>query len=62
MFLSRSRSRQFCTTVSTKEPKAYEPLADGLTAGVFQLESSGMRDALRKLAPDSIEELTAIIS
>jgi DNA polymerase-3 subunit alpha len=50
------------STVSTTEPKAYEPLAKGYTAGVFQLESSGMRDALRKLEPDSIEELTAIIS
>ncbi|MGB6229617.1 MAG: DNA polymerase III subunit alpha [Litorimonas sp.] len=49
-------------SVSTSTPEAYEPLAKGLTAGVFQLESSGMRDALRKLAPDSIEELTAIIS
>ncbi|WP_298912302.1 DNA polymerase III subunit alpha [uncultured Algimonas sp.] len=48
--------------IATTEPKAYEPLAKGLTAGVFQLESSGMRDALRKLEPDSIEELTAIIS
>lgn len=50
------------TSVDTSTPEAYVPLADGLTAGVFQLESSGMRDALRKLAPDSIEELTAIIS
>lgn len=49
-------------TVPTNAPEAYEPLAAGLTAGVFQLESSGMRDALTKLAPDSIEELTAIIS
>lgn len=49
-------------TIGTTEPKAYAPLAKGFTAGVFQLESSGMRDALRKLAPDSIEELTAIIS
>ncbi|MGB3456394.1 MAG: DNA polymerase III subunit alpha [Litorimonas sp.] len=49
-------------TVSTTEKAAYEPLAKGYTAGVFQLESSGMRDALRKLEPDSIEELTAIIS
>ena len=48
--------------VGTDVPEAYAPLAQGLTAGVFQLESSGMRDALRKLAPDSIEELTAIIS
>ena len=49
-------------SIGTESPEAYAPLAQGLTAGVFQLESSGMRDALRKLAPDSIEELTAIIS
>ncbi len=48
--------------VSTDTPSAYKNLADGLSAGVFQLESSGMRDVLRKMAPDSIEELTALIS
>lgn len=48
--------------VSTDTPEAYTYLADGLSAGVFQLESSGMRDVLRKMAPDSIEELTALIS
>lgn len=49
-------------TLSTTVPEAYKPLEDGLSAGVFQLESSGMRDVLRKLKPDSIEELTALIS
>jgi len=49
-------------TLPTTIPEAYKPLATGLSAGVFQLESSGMRDVLRKLAPDSIEELTALIS
>ena len=49
-------------SVSTTTPEAYKPLADGMSAGVFQLESSGMRDVLRKMAPDSIEELTALIS
>lgn len=44
------------------DPKSYKGLADGLSQGVFQLESSGMRDTLRKMAPDSIEELTALIS
>ena len=48
--------------ISTDTPKAYEPLAKGMSAGVFQLESSGMRDVLRKMAPSSIEELTALIS
>ncbi len=50
------------TQVSTSTPEAYVNLAEGLSAGVFQLESSGMRDTLRKMAPDSIEELTALIS
>ncbi len=49
-------------SVSTETPEAYKYLEDGLSAGVFQLESSGMRDVLRKMAPDSIEELTALIS
>ncbi|NNE58122.1 MAG: DNA polymerase III subunit alpha [Hellea sp.] len=48
--------------VPTSTPEAYVNLAEGLSAGVFQLESSGMRDTLRKMAPDSIEELTALIS
>ncbi len=48
--------------LKTTVPEAYKPLAEGLSAGVFQLESSGMRDVLRKLAPASLEELTALIS
>jgi DNA polymerase-3 subunit alpha len=32
----------------------------GLTSGVFQFESHGMRDVLRRYKPDSIEDLTAL--
>jgi len=32
----------------------------GLTSGVFQFESHGMRDVLRRYRPDSIEDLTAL--
>jgi DNA polymerase-3 subunit alpha len=31
-----------------------------LTSGVFQFESSGMRDVLRRYKPDSVEDLTAL--
>ncbi len=31
-----------------------------LTSGVFQFESSGMRDVLRRYKPDTVEELTAL--
>jgi DNA polymerase-3 subunit alpha len=41
---------------------SYEMMAAGQTVGVFQLESQGMRDTLRKLRPTTIEEITALIS
>ena len=31
-----------------------------LTSGIFQFESSGMRDVLRRYRPDSVEDLTAL--
>jgi DNA polymerase-3 subunit alpha len=40
----------------------YELLSRGDTTGVFQLESAGMRDTLRKLKPDSIEDIIALVS
>jgi DNA polymerase-3 subunit alpha len=44
------------------DPKTYELLSTGQAVGVFQLESQGMRDTLRKLRCGSIEEITALIS
>ncbi len=40
----------------------YELLASGQSIGVFQLESQGMRDTLRKMRCGSLEEITALIS
>jgi DNA polymerase-3 subunit alpha len=40
----------------------YELLSSSQTLGVFQLESQGMRDILRQLRPNSLEEITALIS
>ncbi|HEX8233587.1 MAG TPA: DNA polymerase III subunit alpha [Caulobacteraceae bacterium] len=42
------------------DTKAYELLASGQTVGVFQFESQGMRDTLRKMKCGSIEEITAL--
>ncbi len=42
--------------------RTYELMASGQTVGVFQLESQGMRDTLRKMRCGSIEEITALIS
>ena len=49
-------------TLKLDDAKTYELLASGHAIGVFQLESQGMRDTLRKLKCGSIEEITALIS
>ncbi|MCK5145946.1 DNA polymerase III subunit alpha [bacterium] len=38
----------------------FDIFANGETIGIFQFESSGMREYLRKLKPDCIEDLTAM--
>ena len=44
------------------DPGVYEMLSRGETKGVFQLESEGMRDVLRKLQPTCLEDLIAVIA
>jgi DNA polymerase III subunit alpha len=41
---------------------AYDLMSRAETTGVFQLESGGMRDALRKLKPDCFEDIIAMVS
>jgi len=43
-----------------EDPAAYEIFSKGFTSGVFQFESPGMRDILRRYQPTRIEDLTAL--
>ena len=43
-----------------QDEKTLRLLGEGTTTGVFQCESSGMKDLLRKAKPRSIEELAAL--
>src|SRR5207248_977382 len=42
------------------DAKTYQIFQEGQTYGIFQFESSGMRDILRKAKPQSIEDLIAL--
>jgi DNA polymerase-3 subunit alpha len=44
------------------DPKTYQLLIRGDTDGVFQLESSGMKDILVNMKPDCIEDIIALIA
>jgi DNA polymerase-3 subunit alpha len=44
------------------DKKTYEMLSRADVTGVFQLESSGMRDVLRRLKPDRFEDIIALVA
>jgi DNA polymerase-3 subunit alpha len=44
------------------DEKSYKLLNDAKTMGVFQLESKGMRELIRKLRPSSIDDVVALIA
>ncbi len=44
------------------DAKTYQLLSDARTFGIFQLESAGMRDALRRLRPQRIEDIIAMVA
>ena len=44
------------------DAKTYQLLSEARTFGVFQLESAGMRDALKALRPTRIEDIIAMVS
>ena len=44
------------------DQRTYAMLARGDTAGVFQFEGAGMRDVLRQMRPDRLEDLIAAVA
>ena len=49
-------------TISLEDRKTYEMLQRGEATGVFQFESSGMREALRQVKPTEFEDLIALVA
>ena len=49
-------------SIPLDDRKTYEMLARGEATGVFQFESSGMREALRQVKPTVFEDLIALVA
>ncbi len=50
------------TRLPLNDAKTFELLGRGETAGIFQLESSGMRDIVIKMKPSVFEDLIALVA
>ena len=49
-------------SIPLDDTDTFDMLSRGDTSGVFQLESTGMRDVLRKLKPDVFEDIIAVVA
>lgn len=49
-------------SISLDDPLVYRRLSEGDTAGVFQLESSGMTDLVKKLKPNQFSDIVALVA
>jgi DNA polymerase-3 subunit alpha len=50
------------STLPLDDEKTYKMLAKGDSIGVFQFESEGMREALKKVKPTEFEDLVALVA
>ncbi len=50
------------STIPLDDPGVFELISSGDTTGVFQLESSGFKELLRKLKPDCLEDIIAAVA
>lgn len=48
--------------IELEDEASYELMSKGISTGVFQLESSGMKDVLKKLKPSRFEDIIALVS
>ncbi|MFL2853966.1 MAG: DNA polymerase III subunit alpha [Candidatus Pelagibacter sp.] len=48
--------------ISYEDQKVFELLSSGNTVGLFQVESSGMREALVQMKPNHIEDIIALVA
>ncbi len=61
--IERSRGEKISLDdIPFDDGRTFELLGKGETAGVFQLESSGMRQVVMELKPDRLEDIIALVS
>ena len=61
--LGRDDAKKFdIESIPLNDDKVFKLLSSGKTMAVFQLESSGMRDLIKRLKPTKFEEITALLA
>ena len=61
--LIREKKKDFnIENIDFQDQKVFDLLSSGKTVGLFQIESSGMREALTQMKPNHIEDIIALVA
>jgi len=61
--LINNKSKNFSIEdINYEDQKVFDLLSSGNTVGLFQLESSGMREALMQMKPNHLEDIIALVA
>ena len=62
MLLKTKKIKLDINQIKLDDPKIFKLLSSGHTVGLFQLESTGMRDALVNMKPNKFEDIIALVA
>ncbi|GAB2691151.1 DNA polymerase III subunit alpha [Aliiglaciecola aliphaticivorans] len=61
--IAEGRGKQIdITAIPLEDPKSFKTLLNSETTAVFQLESRGMKDLIKRLKPDCFEDIIALVA
>ena len=60
--INKTNSEFNIEKINYEDQKVYKLLSSGKTVGLFQLESSGMKDALINMKPNRLEDIIALVA
>ncbi len=61
-FIKKDNQNFDINKINLSDKKTFELLSSGETMGIFQLESSGMREVLKQLKPNKFEDIIALVA
>ena len=60
--IKRKKKDFIIENISFEDQKVFDLLSSGNTVGLFQLESTGMREALMQMKPNHLEDIIALVA
>ncbi|MCW5196928.1 DNA polymerase III subunit alpha, partial [Buchnera aphidicola (Pemphigus obesinymphae)] len=60
--VKKNKSKIDISLIPLDDIKTFKKLQESETTGVFQLESLGMKDLIKRLKPDSFEDIIALVA